>query len=57
MICADEIKTSQKTLVDLEKLDLESLHHEHLAREEMRSLNLAIDFYTFVEISRKVAYY
>jgi hypothetical protein len=44
-------------LVDLEKLDLESLHHEHLAREEMRSLNLAIDFYTFVEISRKVAYY
>jgi hypothetical protein len=57
LICADDIKAAQKTLVDLDKLDPDSLHHEHIAREEMRSLDLAIDFYKFVEISRKVAYY
>jgi hypothetical protein len=57
LICADDIKAAQKILVDLEKLDPDSLQHENLAREEMRSLDLAIDFYKFVEISRKVAYY
>lgn len=38
-------------------VDADSLMAERIAREEMRALDLTFDFYKFVEISRKVAYF
>ena len=44
-------------MVDLDKVDADSLLAERMVREEMRGHELTFDFYKFVEISRKVAYY
>lgn len=56
-VCFTEVKESQKSLVDLDMVDVDSLMAERIAREEMRNLELTFDFYKFVEISRKVAYF
>ena len=52
-----EIKDSQKQLVNLDEVDVDSYMSEKQCREEMRALELTFDFKKFVLIGRKVAFY